>query len=1306
MPIPANETERLSALYRYQILDTQPGKEFDRLTELASLICEVPISLVSLLDEKRQWFKSRIGLDDPETSRDIAFCRYTIMDNALMEVEDATMDVRFKENPLVTSNPNIRFYAGYPLTDPDGYNLGTLCVLDRIPRKLTESQLKSLRLLADVAIEMIVEHRQKQELKYLGNLFALSNDLICVAGTDGFFKKLNPAFHQVLGWSESYLLRTSFFDLVHPDDLLTTQQEIDKLASGMLTVNFFHRFRCKNGTYCHLEWVATPEPATGYLFAIARNITEVVQRELQLHQSENRFRSFFENSQGLMCIHDLEGKLLTVNSAGAHALGYEPQELVGRRLFDIAPEEQQEGLTRYLQTIGQTGKASGLMHTLHKDGSQLIWLFNNILEKELNGDTFVIGNAIDITRRHQLESDLNRTKEMLEQTNVAARIGTWEVNVSERKVYWSAVTKAIHEVPDNYVPDYESAISFFRGKNHEQIIKAITRSRQENIPYDLELQIVTTTGRPAWVRVLGTPEFVDGKYRRLYGTIQDIDEKKKAEQALVNEKLRLAAFVEHAPAAVAMFDREIKYIAVSHRWMEEYHLSGSVIGVSHYDVFPNMSNEWKAIHARCVEGAVEKNNEDIWRPDGWDHDQFLRWEVRPWYQFDGSIGGIMMFTQDITEICLQRDELKKAKVLAEQASVAKSEFLANMSHEIRTPLNGVIGFTDLVLKTSLNSTQEQYLSIINQSANALLSIVNDILDFSKIEAGKLELAIEKADLYEISSQVADIITYQTQNKGIEVLLNVTADLPRLVFVDSVRLKQVLLNLLGNAVKFTEKGEIELKISAISDPNAEYVDFRFEVRDTGIGIKPEMQEKIFDAFSQADPSTTKKYGGTGLGLTISNKLLGLMGCQLQLTSTPGEGSCFFFEIRFKTEPGSRVVWQGIESIRNVLIVDDNEHNRLIVRQLLVPKGIGVKEAGNGFEALQLLAQKKKYDVILMDYHMPFMDGLETIRKIRTDVYPSAKEQPIVLLHSSADDEKIIRTCEELEIPQRLVKPIKMNELYQALQRLVQPKDHPIPSPLNPQTEVATTPVKVLIVEDNKINQLLAKVIVGRIAPKARILEATNGLEAVECYSREKPDLILMDIQMPLMNGYEATQRIREMELEGRVPIIALTAGTVKGEREKCLEAGMDDFLTKPIVEKSISLLFDQWLVPKPKTVPQPPDSDEPTAHFNPETIRKMADYDDEFVGELVEAAGNELKKSMSAIVRQAEKTDLAGLKATGHKLYGMAASAGMANLANMARTLEYMESFDNKKVNELLEGIHSEIKLILGLLTEMHKPLSE
>jgi len=1443
LPKPRDEKERLKALKNYAILDSLSEEEFDRITELASLICDVPISLISLVDDDRQWFKSKVGIDVSETPRGLAFCQYAILDTDTLEVEDATLDERFKANPLVTGDPNIRFYAGHPLIDPQGYALGTICVIDQEPRVLTGKQKRALQLLAKEAMNLIVERRQRAELKNFESLFQLSNDLICVAGIDGFFKKINPAFKKLLGWDADILLSTSFLDLIHHDDLERTKHELQLLAEGYNTINFTHRFKTKDGNYKVLQWVATPEPLTGNLFAIARDVTEEKEKELQLVLSEERARAFFENSQGFMCTHDLRGKFLSVNGAGATILGYTKEEILQRTLFDIIPVSRHASVEIYLTEIAQNGRFRGQMVTQHKDGTYRIWMYNNILETTSDGDTYVIGNGIDITERHQLEEDLKRTKETLEQTNKVARVGGWEMDVKKQKITWTSVTKEIYGVSPDYKPQLESALNFYKeGESRDKITEAMNLAISEGQPWDIELQIINKQGKELWVRALGTPEFVNGICTRLFGAFQDVDKAKKAEldvtrsrkllndvlqaaseisiiatdtngtinvfnagaermlgytagemvgkqsptiihssdemiargkeltaelgykvggfrvftekvdltgseqrewtyikkdgtqrtvslvctairdiddvvvgylgiatditerkiieRALTTEKARLSAFVEHAPAAVAMFDNDMKYVAVSKHWMDDYRLTGqNIIGRSHYDVFPGITEERRALHSRILHGSVERKDEEesIVSLNDSSEAQYVAWEMRPWYQFDGSIGGMMMFTQNITSIINQREELKVAKIHAEQASVAKSEFLANMSHEIRTPLNGVIGFTDLVLKTNLNETQQQYLTIVNQSANALLSIINDILDFSKIEAGKLELDAEKCDLYEMSCQATDIISYQVQNKGLEMLLNVSPDLPRFIYADPVRLKQILINLLGNASKFTQKGEIELKIETLST-HGDQTAIRFSVRDTGIGIKPEKQGKIFEAFSQEDSSTTKKYGGTGLGLTISNKLLGLMGSRLQLDSKLGVGSIFYFDVTFKSEIGEAINWENIDKVKNVLVVDDNDNNRMIVSQMMLLKNIQTTEARNGYEALQLLASGARYDVIFMDYHMPFMDGLETIRKIRESFYATSEEQPIIMLHSSSDDGLIIKACDELKVSKRLVKPIKMQDIYNALSRLHK-KDKKVAEDATHQSEITSGQFTILIAEDNTVNMLLAYTIVKKIAPNAIVLEAKNGVEAVAYCEKQLPDLILMDVQMPEMNGYEATQKIRQLEGGKHTPIIALTAGNVKGEKEKCLAAGMDDFVVKPIVEEILAAAINKWL----DTDAQNQEAEDPLAatgensHFNLNTLKTYIGDDKEMLNKVLDLVKIEMQTSLTAFTNGWEDKNLPALNSAGHRLYGTAASSGMVPLSKMAREFEHLTVLDAEKIETLLRNVQDEINQVFNII---------
>ncbi len=652
-------------------------------------------------------------------------------------------------------------------------------------------------------------------------------------------------------------------------------------------------------------------------------------------------------------------------------------------------------------------------------------------------------------------------------------------------------------------------------------------------------------------------------------------------------------------------------------------------------------------------------------------------------------------------------ELIAAKEQAQAASKAKSEFLANMSHEIRTPLNGVIGFTDLLKKTKLDDLQKQYLENASVSAHMLLEVISDILDFSKIESGKLELFLVETDIIELTEQSVDIVKHTASEKRLELLLNIQAGMPRFALVDPVRLKQVLVNILSNAVKFTSEGEVALQLNC-SKRKKDRCTFHFSVRDTGIGITKDQQKKLFDPFYQADVSTTRKYGGTGLGLPISGLLADKMGGNITLSSTPDKGSTFFFSIETAYKTGKEPDISSIGDIKNVLVVDDNKNNRLILKTILESWGIGFTGTGNGLTALKLIQKASKpFDVIIVDYSMPVFDGLEVIRGIREKIGLPAKQQPVILLYGSADDNIIHQECSRLDVLHKLVKPVKRGELFSALQHIQQRHEmtkEPVPhdGPQQPGSLLSEKYAsRVLLVEDVALNMDLMRSVLTKMLPEAKVLEASNGKEAVDLVQKgDVVDMIFMDIQMPVMDGIDATRIIRahEKKLGRYTPIIALTAGVVKGEKEKCLEAGMDDFLSKPLNQKMLATILEKYADLDVRQSGQSEIAPENiTAHFNLEDLIKRTGLDKDIMLDLAGrslAIINEHIGKLDVAVEQRNKEEL---RLQAHALNGASLNMGFVRLATLAEKIEHLEVDRWENVAADIIAIKAEWQLLNNLL---------
>ncbi|MEQ8237912.1 MAG: ATP-binding protein [Cyclobacteriaceae bacterium] len=671
----------------------------------------------------------------------------------------------------------------------------------------------------------------------------------------------------------------------------------------------------------------------------------------------------------------------------------------------------------------------------------------------------------DLTAEKKQKKELTKYKNhllQLKRVQEAGKVGYWAVYADSAFLEWSSLTYRMFGIPVGKKTTYNDMLTYVHPADIDWVDE-MWQKAMKNGKYAVIYRIVTHDGDIKWIETYGDVVFdSDKNFLRALGIVRDITEQKEAEikLAALARTLKRSQKIGHLgswtfdPASPYFELNEESKVMFGFSFDQQISINDWLAKI-HPDDYNRVLTTWtKAIN---VEGSFDLEYKII-------VNHSIKWinavgevEFNSHKEFIRAVGVV----KDITEHIKQQEDLRVAKEQAETASKLKSAFLANMSHEIRTPLNGIIGFSELLIQTPLNKTQNQYMTTVNQSAQSLLGLVNDILDFSKIEVGKLELAEEKVDLNELVDQVKDIISYQAKEKQLNVWVKVDHRVPRFIISDGIRLRQVLTNLMSNAIKFTHEGEVELSIQPLNTDDQSTAMFRFSVRDTGIGISAENQVKIFEAFTQEDSSTTKKFGGTGLGLSISNGILALMHSSLQLDSKRDSGSVFYFDLALR---------------------------------------------------------------------------------------PYQEEQAIAPASSSGNIEQ---------------------ETMEA--------DKPLESD-----------IKVLIVEDNLINIMLFSILVQEVLPKGKIVKAHNGVKAVEEYQKEKPDLILMDIQMPLMNGHDATRKIREIEgapnnhQHRSTPILALTAATMESDIQKCKEVGMDDFIGKPIDGEMFKSVIKKWISPTAKS----------------------------------------------------------------------------------------------------------------------------
>jgi len=981
-----------------------------------------------------------------------------------------------------------------------------------------------------------------------------------------------------------------FNRLLHADDAPSVFAAIERHLRGDGAYEVEMRLRHRDG---HWVWVLargklltrTRDGAPERMFGTHLDISERKATEQALLRERQVLEWVVDASNLGTWEWHVPSQRMERNAQWAGLLGYTLQEL-GEEIHQVQidrlshPDDRaaaQAAIDAHFR--GDTPFLSIERRMRHKDG-RWVWLLSRgrVQTRDAAGQPErVFGTTSDISQQKAAEGALAASRDLLDRTGRIAGVGGFVYELAAEQMHWTEQTAVIHDLPPGHQPTVDEAIGYFAPDAQLALLGALTDLRQRGGHFDVELPVVTAKDRRIWVRLVAEAELERGRPVRLVGAIQDISAHREAQQLVRRSAELLRGAIDALEMPFALFDAKDQLVYCNEPFRAAYPGLEDLIrpGVAYASLLREVLDR----------GSLLPDDVD---PEAWIRETVARRRRGPVTELANYADGRVMRLIDrlmpdghVVSFRIDLTELVRAKQLAEEAALAKGQFLANMSHEIRTPLNAVLGMMALLGRTRLEARQADYLAKAEGAARALMAILNDTLDFSKIEAGKMDIDPQPFQLDALLRDLAVILAPAVKDKPVELLFDVAAEVPRALVGDAMRLQQVLVNLGGNALKFTASGEVVVRIALQgreAGSQGERVRLQFEVSDTGIGISPEQQQRLFSGFTQAEAGITRRFGGTGLGLVISQRLVALMGGQLQLESESGRGSCFRFSLWLPTAAaGAPAVPAHALHALHLLVVDDHPATREVLQRQAQALGWQVSLAASGEEGLAtLLAAEQRgepVEAVLLDYRMPGWDGFETARRIRQT--RSGQHSPLVVMITAQGRELLAEHEQDAALLDGfLVKPITPSMMLDAIASASN-------GPQRAPRAVAAGAVqrlrglRLLLVEDNAVNQQVASELLA--AEGAALQLAGNGLEALALLRRQASDFdaVLMDLQMPEMDGLTATRALRgELGLQ-RLPVVAMTANASAADRQACLAAGMNDHVGKPFdLDQLVRVLLEQ------------------------------------------------------------------------------------------------------------------------------------